>query len=547
MSINHKKYTLVIVDEHSRYTWVYFLRKKSKAPEVIMSFIRMVENQNDVKVKQIRIDNGTKFRNHELESFYDEKGISLNFSSPYTPEQNGVAERKNITLTEADRTMLNGLNDQMITQPTDAPSGNNTEGFGSIIKPLVHDVTQSHISNQASISSHLAPQDRWSKYQYIELVNIIGNPSEGMLTRSMASKLTAASASKCLFAVFLSEIEPKKSAKKQQSVVVSSAEAENVTAAREFWSTVVAFDPFLSTDEPEKRPLKEFLIKFSILNGQKPLTLTPFVHQLALIIIMVLGRNYSSTEHVNSIQQLLAYSLIIGTEDPSKVTVIELMVHLIAINNRRDSMSPPPLAAKPNKRKSQTVTSTLPRSQGPKASRGLSKKSKRPKSKQPLTKTKRDIQVTSTGLPSTLDDGTCKSKPLPESTPTHLKDLGGNKQPLNMDLTSTTSDKGMAKTTPRTGAKYQDELEKESDAEEVIATGDDIDKDPQDDAEYLRKMSRVSLIKSLRNNENNMKKQHHGSANVEGENTTNTATEEPPSHTEEETEDPKMAILISSI
>ncbi|GJY82789.1 retrovirus-related pol polyprotein from transposon TNT 1-94 [Tanacetum coccineum] len=109
MSINHTKYTLVIVDEYSRYTWVHFLRKKSQAPEIIMSFIRIVENQNDVKVKQIRTDNGTEFINHELVSFCNEKGISQNFSSPYTPEQNGIAERKNRTLIEAARTMLNGL------------------------------------------------------------------------------------------------------------------------------------------------------------------------------------------------------------------------------------------------------------------------------------------------------------------------------------------------------------------------------------------------------------------------------------------------------
>ncbi|GJY60869.1 retrovirus-related pol polyprotein from transposon TNT 1-94 [Tanacetum coccineum] len=69
---------------------------------------RMVENQNDVKVKQIRTDNGSEFRNHELESFCDEKGISQNFTSPYTPEQNGVAERKNRTLIQTARTMLNG-------------------------------------------------------------------------------------------------------------------------------------------------------------------------------------------------------------------------------------------------------------------------------------------------------------------------------------------------------------------------------------------------------------------------------------------------------
>ncbi|GJS92658.1 retrovirus-related pol polyprotein from transposon TNT 1-94 [Tanacetum coccineum] len=104
----------------------------------------------------------------------------------------------------------NVQNDQMITQPTDVPSGNNTEVLGSITEPLVLDVTQSHITNQASTSSHPVPQDRWSRDQHIELVNIIGDPGEGMLTRSMAAKLTAASASECLFADFLSEIEPKK-------------------------------------------------------------------------------------------------------------------------------------------------------------------------------------------------------------------------------------------------------------------------------------------------------------------------------------------------
>ncbi|GJU75135.1 retrovirus-related pol polyprotein from transposon TNT 1-94, partial [Tanacetum coccineum] len=283
MSINHEKYTLVIIDEYSR------------------------------------TDNGTECRNHELKSFCDEKGISQNFSSPYTPEQNGVAERKNNTLIEAARTMLNGSvpskhfwteavriacytqnrsiivkrhdktlyeifreripdinyfhvfgcpvfihnhkdhlgkfdakaddgyflgysfvskafkvfntrrqqieetyhvtfdemialnetdipltediegpydlintegthnqnvqNEQITTQPTEGPSGNNTKVLVSINESLVPDALQSHISNQASTS---------------------------MLTKSMAAKLTDASTSECLFADFLSKIEPKK-------------------------------------------------------------------------------------------------------------------------------------------------------------------------------------------------------------------------------------------------------------------------------------------------------------------------------------------------
>ncbi|GJY91899.1 retrovirus-related pol polyprotein from transposon TNT 1-94 [Tanacetum coccineum] len=106
-TISHNKYTLVIVDEYSRYTWVFCLKKKSDAADCIMSFIRKMENLNEVRVKELRSDNGTEFRNHKLEEFCDEKGISQNFSSPCTLEQNGVAERRNRTLIEAARTMLN--------------------------------------------------------------------------------------------------------------------------------------------------------------------------------------------------------------------------------------------------------------------------------------------------------------------------------------------------------------------------------------------------------------------------------------------------------
>ncbi|GKB67099.1 retrovirus-related pol polyprotein from transposon TNT 1-94 [Tanacetum coccineum] len=86
-SINHEKYTLIIIDEYSRYTWVYFLKKKSQVLETIMSFIKRVENQKDIKVKKLRTDNGTEFRNSILVKFCDEKEIYQNFPSPYTAEQ----------------------------------------------------------------------------------------------------------------------------------------------------------------------------------------------------------------------------------------------------------------------------------------------------------------------------------------------------------------------------------------------------------------------------------------------------------------------------
>ncbi|KAJ9550966.1 hypothetical protein OSB04_015011 [Centaurea solstitialis] len=109
-SIAGKKYTLVIVDEYSRYTWVFFLRSKSDAPEEIILFVRKMEKLNNLSVRSIRSDHGTEFKNSTLETFFDRKGISQNFSSVRTPQQNGVAERRNRTLIEAARSMLSEAN-----------------------------------------------------------------------------------------------------------------------------------------------------------------------------------------------------------------------------------------------------------------------------------------------------------------------------------------------------------------------------------------------------------------------------------------------------
>ena len=72
-SIAGSKYTLVIVDEFSRYTWVYFLRRKSDAADKIISFIKRMETLNSILVKELRSDNGTEFRNQKLECFCDDK------------------------------------------------------------------------------------------------------------------------------------------------------------------------------------------------------------------------------------------------------------------------------------------------------------------------------------------------------------------------------------------------------------------------------------------------------------------------------------------
>ncbi|GKA46386.1 putative ribonuclease H-like domain-containing protein [Tanacetum coccineum] len=105
-SINHKTYCLVITDDFSRFSWVFFLRTKDETSGILKDFIRQIENQLNQKVKTIRCDNGTEFKNRDIIEFCGSKGIKREYSNARTPQQNGVVERKNKTLIEAVRTML---------------------------------------------------------------------------------------------------------------------------------------------------------------------------------------------------------------------------------------------------------------------------------------------------------------------------------------------------------------------------------------------------------------------------------------------------------
>ncbi|KAI3771618.1 hypothetical protein L6452_02784 [Arctium lappa] len=106
MSIGKKTYCLVIVDDFSRFTWVYFLRTKDETSGLIKSFVLGIENQTNLRVKIIISDNGTEFKNSDLNNFCETKVIERQYSAPRTPQQNGVAERRNRTLIEAARSLL---------------------------------------------------------------------------------------------------------------------------------------------------------------------------------------------------------------------------------------------------------------------------------------------------------------------------------------------------------------------------------------------------------------------------------------------------------
>ncbi|KAJ9561321.1 hypothetical protein OSB04_006481 [Centaurea solstitialis] len=106
-SLNGKKYILVLIDEFSRYTWVEFVKKKSHVPLLLINLMKRLQVFHGVQVRVIRSDNGSEFKNSTIEDYLTSVGITHNFSAQSTPQQNGVVERKNRTLVEAARTMLN--------------------------------------------------------------------------------------------------------------------------------------------------------------------------------------------------------------------------------------------------------------------------------------------------------------------------------------------------------------------------------------------------------------------------------------------------------
>ena len=109
-SLGGSLHCLVIVDDFSRYTWTFFLHDKSKATPCFKKFAKRAQNEFDVKIKKIRSDNGKEFVNTHIEDYCDEVGIKHEVSSTYTPQQNGIVERKNRTLITLARTMLDEYN-----------------------------------------------------------------------------------------------------------------------------------------------------------------------------------------------------------------------------------------------------------------------------------------------------------------------------------------------------------------------------------------------------------------------------------------------------
>ncbi|KAJ9545520.1 hypothetical protein OSB04_025227 [Centaurea solstitialis] len=104
-----KRYFITFCDDFSRFLFVYLLHSKDQAFEAFKIYKAEVENQKEKRIKILRSDRGGEYFNHEFDTFCEENGIKHERTSPFTPQQNGLAERKNRTLVEMVNCMLNQL------------------------------------------------------------------------------------------------------------------------------------------------------------------------------------------------------------------------------------------------------------------------------------------------------------------------------------------------------------------------------------------------------------------------------------------------------
>lgn len=86
-ALEENYYALIIVDDHSRYSQTLFLFIKSNEFKAFQKLTKLIQNENDFKIKALRSDHGCEFQNEDFESFCEKNGINHNFSAPRTPQQ----------------------------------------------------------------------------------------------------------------------------------------------------------------------------------------------------------------------------------------------------------------------------------------------------------------------------------------------------------------------------------------------------------------------------------------------------------------------------
>jgi hypothetical protein len=105
-SLGNFVYYVLFIDDYSRKTWIYFLKEKDEVLNKFQDFNALFENLSERKIKVLRSKNGGEYTSKEFKDIFQESWIKRELTTPYNPQQNGVAERKNTSIIEATKEMI---------------------------------------------------------------------------------------------------------------------------------------------------------------------------------------------------------------------------------------------------------------------------------------------------------------------------------------------------------------------------------------------------------------------------------------------------------
>jgi hypothetical protein len=107
ISIGGSLYYVIFIDDYSIKTWLYLLKSKDEVFSKFQEFKAEIENLTSRNIKTLRSDNGGEYTSKEFIAFFKSTGIRRELTVPHNPQQNGVVERKNISIEETIKSLLN--------------------------------------------------------------------------------------------------------------------------------------------------------------------------------------------------------------------------------------------------------------------------------------------------------------------------------------------------------------------------------------------------------------------------------------------------------
>ena len=234
-SIGGGKYFVTFIDDFSRKMWVYILKSKGECFERFREYKALVETQSEHKIKVLRSDNGGEYMSNAFLAFLKAHGIEKQTSTPYTPQQNGVAERANRTIVEMARSMIHAQHMKL-------------EFWAEAVVNAVY--VRNRCPTRALPS--ITPEEAWSgKKPCISHLRVFGCIAYAMVGDEKRGKLDA-KGTKCLFlgycvgtkAYRLMDVETKKIIKSRDVVFIedASSDLELCPSGRREASIVVGVD-----------------------------------------------------------------------------------------------------------------------------------------------------------------------------------------------------------------------------------------------------------------------------------------------------------------